>query len=79
MELREDVANVPSPVPATMIVRGVIPISCTASDISEQGATLSVASVFGVPDVFDLVIGEKRQQCKVVGKTLNKLTVLFQS
>ena len=79
MELREDVANVPSPVPATMIVRGGIPISCTASDISEQGATLSVASVFGVPDVFDLVIGEKRQQCKVTGKTSNKLTVLFHS
>ena len=79
MEPREDVANVPSPVPATMIVRGVIPISCTASDISEQGATLSVASVFGVPDVFDLVIGEKRQQCKVTGKTSNKLTVLFHS
>ena len=79
MELREDVANVPSPVPATMIVRGVIPISCTATDISEQGATLRVASVFGVSDVFDLVIGEKRQQCRVIGKTANKLTVLFQS
>jgi hypothetical protein len=48
MELREDVANVPSPVPATMIVRGGIPISCTASDILEQGATLSVASVFAM-------------------------------
>jgi hypothetical protein len=79
MELREDVANVPSPAPATIIVRGVIPISCTATDISEQGATLRVASVFGVSDVFDLVIGEKRQQCRVIGKTANKLTVLFQS
>jgi len=79
MELREDVVSVPSPAPATVIVRGVIPISCTATDISEQGATLRVASVFGVSDVFDLVIGEKRQQCRVIGKTANKLTVLFQS
>ena len=79
MELREDAVSAPSPEPATMIVRGVIPISCTATDISEQGATLRVASVFGVPDVFDLVIGEKRQQCRVIGKTANKLTVLFQS
>ena len=79
MELREDVVSVPSPAPATIIVRGVIPISCTATDISEQGATLRVASVFGVSDVFDLVIGEKRQQCRVIGKTANKLTVLFQS
>ena len=62
MELREDAVSVPSPAPATVIVRGVIPISCTATDISEQGATLRVASVFGVPDVFELVIGEKRQQ-----------------
>ena len=79
MELREDAVSAPSPEPATMIVRGVIPISCTATDISEQGATLRVASVFGVSDVFDLVIGEKRQQCRVIGKTANKLTVLFQS
>ena len=79
MELREDAVSAPSPTPATMIVRGVIPISCTATDISEQGATIRVAHVFGIPEVFDLVIGEKRQQCKVVGKTSNKLTVLFQS
>jgi|GEM_PF-3581159 len=79
MELREDAISAPSPAPATMIVRGVIPISCTATDISEQGATLRVASVFGIPEVFDLVIGEKRQQCKVIGKTSNKLMVLFHS
>ena len=48
MELREDAVSAPSPTPATMIVRGVIPISCTATDISEQGATIRVASVFGI-------------------------------
>jgi hypothetical protein len=58
MELREDVVNVPTPTPATMIVRGVTSISCTATEISKEGAALRVASVFGIPEVFDLVIGD---------------------
>ena len=55
------------------------PIDCTATEILEQGVTLKVASVFGIPETFDLVIGDetKRHQCKVIQKTANKLRVAF--
>ncbi len=79
MELREHVTDVAPQSPATIIVPGQLKISCKVTDISEQDATLRVASVFGIPDRFDLMIGEKRYECKLLQKANNRLKVSFRS
>lgn len=78
MEVREHAVEIPSQSSAWVIVPGFPPISCTATEISEQAATLKVVSVLGIPDMFDLCIGTRRRRCKVIQKTANKLRVLFE-
>jgi hypothetical protein len=77
MEFREHVVDVPTRSTARIIIAGMRPIDCTATEISEQGATLKVVSVLGIPETFDLLIGTRRHECKVIQKTSNKLRVLF--
>jgi hypothetical protein len=64
---------------AQIIVAGMKPISCTVAEISEQSATLRVASVFGIPEKFDVSIGAKHHQCRTIEKGTNKLKVVFES
>jgi hypothetical protein len=57
------------------------PIMCTVSDISEGGAGLTVISLHGIPDLFQLEIkGESmRRACKVAWKKgPNRLGVSFE-
>ena len=77
MEFREDVLGAPIQSIVRMIVPGFPPFSCLATEISEQGATLRVRSVLGIPQAFDIVIGTKRHECKVIQKAANKLRVSF--
>jgi hypothetical protein len=56
------------------------PIMCTVADISDGGAGLTVVSLAGIPELFELEIkGETlRRSCKVVWKKgPNRLGVSF--
>ena len=58
-----------------------IPIMCTVADISDGGAGLTVGSLQGIPELFQLEIkGESmRRSCKVAWKKEpNQLGVLFE-
>lgn len=78
MEFRNDGVDVSTRSTAWMIIPGFPQhFSCTATAISEQGATLKVFGVLGIPDKFELVIGKKRHNCKVIQKINNNLRVSF--
>ena len=53
---------------------------CSVIDLSPRGAGIKLASAFGVPDVFHLVInGEAHaRRCRVVWREGVKLGVLFE-
>ncbi len=72
--------HAPTHTAGKIIISGVPSISCAIMDISTQGAALKVASVFGIPETFDLLIeaNPARRHCKVIHKAPNKLEVLFQ-
>ncbi len=54
-------------------------ISCTVKDLSSQGACLSVASTYRLPETFDLTFehGRSRRSCRVIWRTQDKLGVAF--
>jgi hypothetical protein len=65
---------------AKILVYGIPPMACAATEISERGATLVVFSLLGIPDSFELVIAgeESPRRCVVVRKAPYKLRVAFQ-
>ncbi len=65
---------------AKINVAGFPPMGCTATEISESGATLVVVSQLGIPESFELTIaGEVRpHRCVVVRKAPYKIRVRFQ-
>lgn len=56
-------------------------IDCRVRNLSSRGAKLEVTSVVGIPNTFDLMIGEEgaMQSCRVAWRTLKELGVEFQS
>jgi hypothetical protein len=54
-------------------------ISCTVKDLNGQGACLSVASTYRLPDTFELTFehGRSRRACRVIWRTRDKLGVAF--
>jgi hypothetical protein len=54
-------------------------VSCTVKNLSSQGACLSVASTYRLPDSFELTFehGRSRRSCRVIWRTENKLGVAF--
>jgi hypothetical protein len=64
---------------AKIQVSGFPPIACTATEISETGATLVVVSQLGIPKSFELTMaGEVRpHRCVVVRKAPYKIRVAF--
>lgn len=54
-------------------------ITCRIRNISEVGAGLEVASQFGIPDDFKLVIGTDNRQrsCRVAWRKANLIGVAF--
>ena len=78
MELRNDGVDVSTRSSAWMIIPGFREhFSCIATEVSEQGATLKVIGILGIPDKFELVIGTKRYDCKVIQKVEHNLRVSF--
>jgi hypothetical protein len=53
-------------------------LECTVRSASRMGATLQVATTFGIPLYCDLVIDEKRRHCRVQWRTATNIGVLFQ-
>jgi hypothetical protein len=56
-------------------------IDCRVRNLSPEGACLEVASPFGIPDDFVLVIesDHRQQPCHVVWRTGTRLGVTFQA
>jgi hypothetical protein len=54
-------------------------VSCTLKDLTSHGACLSVASTYGLPDLFELTFehGRSRRVCRVMWRTHDKLGVSF--
>jgi hypothetical protein len=54
-------------------------ITCRIRDVSEGGACLEVASQFGIPDAFKLVIGvdDWQRSCHVAWRKANRIGVAF--
>ena len=53
-------------------------IDCTVRNLSPQGAKLQVNSVVGIPDTFDLFLGDhSRQSCRVIWRRLKEVGVEF--
>jgi hypothetical protein len=58
--------------------RGTAAIDCTVRDMSEDGARLLVASVVGIPDLFELAIsGEPTRQCRLIWRKADQIGVAF--
>ncbi|MGA8387103.1 MAG: PilZ domain-containing protein [Pseudolabrys sp.] len=53
-------------------------LECTIKSASRTGATLQVATTFGIPLYCDLVIDEKRRHCRAQRKRATNIGVLFQ-
>jgi PilZ domain len=54
-------------------------VSCTVRNLSAAGACLEVASPLGIPESFDLMIGNDRHihHCKVVWQSVHRMGVQF--
>jgi hypothetical protein len=53
-------------------------LDCTVRNLSSKGAKLTVSSVVGVPETFDLMLdGHARQPCRVKWRSLKELGVEF--
>jgi|SRR5687768_16913931 hypothetical protein len=53
-------------------------INCTVRNMSLSGARLQVTSVVGIPNTFDLLIGDREPRpCRVTWRTLKELGVEF--
>jgi len=53
-------------------------IDCVVHNISANGARLRVISVVGIPNYFDLYIGDDRRAAQVVWKSAESLGVTFE-
>jgi two-component system cell cycle response regulator len=52
-------------------------IDCVVRDLTGKGARLMVASIVGIPDNFELHIGDDRKVARVVWKSADSLGVAF--
>jgi len=53
-------------------------IDCTVRNLSRDGAKLQVASVVGIPDVFDLLLpNTTRQPCRIAWRKTKEIGVEF--
>ena len=61
------------------ILLGKHAIPCAVRNVSEGGVCLELPSTFGIPKLFDLVVGEKPPRpCKVMWLTEARVGVQFQ-
>jgi hypothetical protein len=63
----------------TISINRTAGIDCTVRNLSNAGACLDVASPLGIPDDFELVIGEdhSQQPCHVVWRSDKRIGIAF--
>ncbi|HEX3163678.1 MAG TPA: PilZ domain-containing protein [Pseudolabrys sp.] len=63
----------------TISINRAAGIDCTVRNFSDAGACLDVASPFGIPDDFELVIGEDHSEhpCHVIWRSDKRIGVAF--
>jgi hypothetical protein len=55
-----------------------VTIDCTVRNVSDRGACLNVESSIGIPDTFDLVLGQASvRECLVTWRKATKIGVEF--
>ena len=55
-------------------------MDCIVRNLSEGGAKLTVSSVMGIPDAFELIMSDgARHHCRVEWRTATELGVSFQA
>ena len=52
-------------------------VDCTVRNLSPKGALLIVAGLAGIPDKFELTIGNEQHQCRVIWRGEDRLGVEF--
>jgi hypothetical protein len=54
-------------------------LDCAVHDLTEDGASLEVASPIGIPDRFDLMVGDERtpRPCHVAWRSARRIGVDF--
>lgn len=65
--------------PASISINRTGGIDCTVRNLSETGACLDVVSPLGIPDDFDLVIGEDHNHhlCHVIWRSEKRIGISF--
>ena len=55
-------------------------VHCTLQNLTDDGACLSLASTYRLPDTFELTFehGRSRRVCRVIWRTHNRLGVAFE-
>lgn len=54
-------------------------VECTIRNLSDGGACLQTATTYGIPSIFELILGEGvRRSCHVVWRTETRMGVSFQ-
>jgi PilZ domain len=63
----------------TIVIKGAGTISCTVRNMSESGASLEVASLLDIPDIFTLLIANDhtKRPCRVVWRRGQRIGIQF--
>ena len=74
---RRRVVREPTDAAAQIVLPTGQAVQCHVTDFSKTGARLSVASAFGLPDVFDLWAAGRTYQVEVVRRGRGHVAVRF--
>ena len=67
----------PVDLPAEILIPGARPLECRIVDLSDTGARLSLDSILGVPEEFELRANGETGRVKVVRRGVRFLAVTF--
>ena len=67
----------PVDMPAEILIPGARPLECRIIDLSDTGARLSLESILGVPEEFELRVSGETCRVKVVRRGVRFLGVIF--
>ena len=77
IERRGALSREPVDIPAEILIPGAPPIECRIVDLSDTGARLSLESILGVPEEFELRADGETGRVKVVRRESRVLAVAF--
>ena len=68
--------RVPTCIPARILFNWQYVVDCTIRDLSVGGACIEVRERH-VPDVFDLIVGDESELCRVAWRANDRMGVVF--